>query len=133
MIARRPDATLEISNTGGFGEQQWHHVRTKLHNAASRVFLAHTSSGDGERRVLTISGLEVEFALSTWPKLSTLQVSLFADDTHDSKIRDLVIDVDFTYVADGNSLRFEREQVPPAEQWIVAEYENAPSSAGGAL
>lgn len=78
---------------------------------------------------LTLSGLEVEFALSGFPNLSTLKVALYEDDANDAKVRDLEAVVDYTYVADGNYLFFSEEQVPPSEMWISAEYEVLPDSA----
>ncbi len=80
---------------------------------------------------LTLSGLEVEFALSGYPNLSTLTVALYEDDENDAKVRDLEEVVDYTYVADGNLLRFTEEQVPASEMWIAAEYEVLPDSIGG--
>jgi hypothetical protein len=72
---------------------------------------------------LTLSGLSAEFELSDWPQLDTLVVELYAADDEDEKIRDLVIGVDFSYVAQGNFLRFNEAQLPPSETWIVARYE----------
>ena len=71
---------------------------------------------------LTLSGLLLEFELSALPKLDTLVIALYEGESDDSHIRDLLINVDFTYVADGNKIRFEADQVPPSEYFIVAEY-----------
>ena len=78
---------------------------------------------------LTLSGLEVEFALSGYPNLSTLTVALYEDDDSAAKVRDLEAAVDYTYVADGNLLLFTDDQVPASEMWIAAEYEVLPDSA----
>ncbi len=71
---------------------------------------------------LTLSGLQSEFALSHYPDLDTLQVSLYASDDSDSKIRDLTLDTDYSYVEERNAIRFEYEQVPESEVYIVADY-----------
>ena len=76
-----------------------------------------------EKLGLTLSGLSVDFELSEFPQLETLQVALYADATNESKIKDLVIDQDFTYNADKNALHFQEEQVPQSEYYIVARYE----------
>ena len=75
-----------------------------------------------EQLGLTLSGLQSEFALSRVPDLDTLAVSLYADTSDESKIRDLTIDVDFTYVEESNSILFENDQVPESQQYILAEY-----------
>lgn len=71
---------------------------------------------------LTLSGLQSEFALSNYPDLDTLEVSLYATADNDSKIRDLTLDTDYSYVEARNAIRFEYEQVPESETYIVAEY-----------
>lgn len=71
---------------------------------------------------LTISGLQVEFYLSELPDDSTLVVSLYADQTEDSFVRELIIDEDYTYHQDVNAIRFVAGQVPESETWIVVEY-----------
>ena len=71
---------------------------------------------------LVISGLLLEFALSDHPDVSTLKVSLYADQTEDSFLKELVKDVDYSYDAEKNVIRFEAEQVPTSETWIVVEY-----------
>jgi len=80
---------------------------------------------------LTLSGLEAEFALSGFPRLSTLEVALYEDDENEAKVRDLVPDADYTYEPDGNLLRFDATQLPPSEMWITAVYEVLPDTAGG--
>lgn len=71
---------------------------------------------------LTLSGLQVEFELSRVPVLETLEVSLYADRDEASWIRDLTIDVDFTYVEENNAIRFEYDQIPDSQQYVLAEY-----------
>ena len=80
-----------------------------------------------ERLGLTLSGLEARFELTTFPRLETLVVRLYSDETEESFIQDLLIDVDFEYVQDGNYLVFREEQVPPSEYYITAEYEPLPT------
>lgn len=75
-----------------------------------------------EQLGLTLSGLQAEFALSRVPILDTLKVSLYADSTEESKIKDLTLDVDYTYVEERNAIHFEYEQIPASQQYILAEY-----------
>lgn len=70
---------------------------------------------------LLLSGLQLDFALSAVPDLETLEVSLY-DTDGETKLKDLTIDVDFTYVEDTNSIHFEYSQVPDSDQYIQAEY-----------
>ena len=72
---------------------------------------------------LTLSGLSAEFELSDWPQIETLEAALYASDNEDEKIRDLAAGTDFTYLAQGNRIRFEESQLPPSETWIVVKYE----------
>ncbi len=71
---------------------------------------------------LTLSGLSVDFELSQYPQLDTLEVALYAAEDEDEKVRDLIRGEDFTYVADGNYLHFGETQIPPSEHYIVAKY-----------
>jgi hypothetical protein len=71
---------------------------------------------------LTLSGLVAEFSLSRCPSLGTMVVKLYENDSTESFVRELIIDEDFAYVADGNLLRFVEEQVPPSEQYVTATY-----------
>lgn len=71
---------------------------------------------------LTLSGLQAEFALSRFPDLDTLKVAIYDTPDTESKVRDLTLDTDYTYVEERNAIRFEHEQVPESEQYIVAEY-----------
>ncbi len=78
---------------------------------------------------LTASGLEVEFALSQNCDENSLVVSLYEDDTDESFIRELEKDVDYTFVVERNTIRFDELQVPPAQYYIVAEYRVLPEGA----
>ncbi len=71
---------------------------------------------------LTASGLEVEFVLSQSCDENSLVVALYESDDNDSLVRTLVKDEDYTYVVERNAIRFDEEQVPPAQYYIVAEY-----------
>ena len=72
---------------------------------------------------LVLSGLLSEFELSRYPDLESLKVGLYATDDTDSKLQDLTLNTHFTYVEERNSIRFEQEQVPDSEQYIVVEYQ----------
>jgi len=75
-----------------------------------------------QRLGLTLSGLQSKFELSRWPNLDTLTVSLYSDDSGESLEAVLERDVDYTYNVQCNEIRFEEDQVPPSEWYIVAEY-----------
>jgi len=72
---------------------------------------------------LTVSGLDLEFVLSEPCDETTLTVRLF--ETEDSEGPSTLLEqgVDYSYVVSRNSIRFEPDQVPPSEIYIVAEYE----------
>ena len=72
---------------------------------------------------LTISGLELEFPLSEPCNEESLVVTLYADQTDESLIGELVRDEDYSFVPARNAIRFEPSQVPPSEAYIVAEYD----------
>lgn len=71
---------------------------------------------------LTLSGLIAEFALSRIPEIDTLVVSIYDAPDEASKVRDLTLDVDFSYVEDRNVIVFERDQIPESEQYIKVSY-----------
>lgn len=71
---------------------------------------------------LTLSGLQVDFALSRVPELDTLAVSLYADETDESKIGDLTLDADYSYIEETNSIHFEYDQIPDSQTYISVEY-----------
>lgn len=81
---------------------------------------------------LLASGLEVEFALSRNCDENSLVVSLYEEDTDEGFVRELVKDVDYTFVVENNAIRFDEEQVPPAQYYIVAEYGVLPEGASSA-
>ena len=70
---------------------------------------------------LTLSGLQVDFALSRVPDVDTLEVALY-DDTQENKIKDLTLDTDYSYNEETNSLHFDHDQIPPADYWISVDY-----------
>lgn len=72
---------------------------------------------------LTISGLELEFILSEPCNEETLVVKLYADETDESLIGELNRGEDYSFVAARNAIRFEPDQVPPSESFILAEYD----------
>lgn len=72
---------------------------------------------------LTVSGLELEFPLSEACNEQTLVVTLYADQTDESLIGELVRGEDYSFVPARNAIRFEPSQVPPSEAYIVAEYD----------
>ncbi len=71
---------------------------------------------------LTLSGLQAEFTLSAYPDLDSMKVGLYATADEESKIRDLTLDVDYTYVEERNAIHFEYEQLPESEQYLLVEY-----------
>ena len=71
---------------------------------------------------LLVSGLELEFVLSLPCDETTLEVSLYADETDDQPIETLELDTDYSFNIANNSISFGPGQVPPSETWIVAEY-----------
>jgi hypothetical protein len=77
---------------------------------------------------LTLSGLALEFELSRYPKLETMTVALY--DADDEKVKDLLIDVDFTYDAVTNKVVFTETQVPASQTSIVVEYQSQPRPNG---
>ena len=50
-------------------------------------------------------------------------VTLYADQTDESLIGELIRGEDYSFVAARNAIRFEPSQVPPSEAYIVAEYD----------
>jgi len=78
---------------------------------------------------LNASGLNLEFALSTPADNTTLSVRLYAEESEESFIKELVQDQDYTYILERNSLLFEIESLPPSEAYIVVEYRVLPEGA----
>ncbi len=79
-----------------------------------------------ERLGLTLSGLNLRFVLSRWPNVDTLTVKLYADESTESFVRDLIPGEDFTYEAPCKRLIFTEDQVPPSEHYVVATYSALP-------
>lgn len=79
---------------------------------------------------LQISGLDLRFTLTDFPILDSLVVDLYEDADKESLVRQLEIDVDFTYDPAENAIVFTEEQIPPPEYYITATYR--PLSAGSA-
>jgi len=71
---------------------------------------------------LVLSGLATEFELSGVPDETTIEAKLYSTSDESGFERDLVKDEDFVYIHDRNSIRFEEDQVPPAEWYIVVSY-----------
>lgn len=71
---------------------------------------------------LTLSGLQAEFELSKFPDLDSLEVAIYSSPETDSKLQDLTLDTDYSYVEERNSIRFEFAQMPESETYIVAQY-----------
>lgn len=78
---------------------------------------------------LTASGLVVEFVLSEPADPDDIQVSLYASNDQDDLIGDLTNGEDFTFVLERNAIRFELDQIPPSETWLVVDYRALPSGA----
>ncbi|MEY3210847.1 MAG: hypothetical protein RIT28_1328 [Pseudomonadota bacterium] len=78
---------------------------------------------------LTLSGLVAEYELSERPREDTLEVSLYSSASEEDFEKELVRDVDYIYVVERNSLRFEEGQVPPSQWFIKVEYELLPKGA----
>ena len=78
---------------------------------------------------LTLSGLERDFALSDWPRMETLSVTLYEDGTEEGLAGELTMDEDYTpylfYPAEDDPvvhLIFEADSLPPPGSAIVATY-----------
>ena len=70
---------------------------------------------------LTVSGLEVEFILSGLPDESSMKVKIYGDAEETSLIGELEKD-DYSYVVARNAVRFELDQIPPSESYVLVEY-----------
>jgi hypothetical protein len=71
---------------------------------------------------LTASGLKLNFILSSLADASSLKVALYAEESDDSLIAELVQGEDYTYDADENAIVFAIESLPASETYILAEY-----------
>lgn len=71
---------------------------------------------------LTASGLKLNFILSSPADSSSLSVSLYAEESEDSLIAELVQGEDYTFDVEENSIVFAIESLPASETYILAEY-----------
>jgi|GEM_PF-1382950 len=71
---------------------------------------------------LLVSGLELEFVLTSPCDETTLEVMLFEEETDEKPLKTLEMDTDYSFNIANNSIVFGAGQVPPSETWIVAEY-----------
>jgi hypothetical protein len=78
---------------------------------------------------LVVSGLQLEFELSDLPDLDTLVVKLYAEESDDSLIGELVRNEDYTYIIENNSILFNADSLPQSETFILAEYRVLPTGA----
>lgn len=81
---------------------------------------------------LTLSGLTLVFELSRQPKIETLDVRVYANESTDSLLDELVLDEDYSYDAQRNAVVFTLEQAPAASTWITVRYELLPRGATNA-
>ena len=72
---------------------------------------------------LVLSGLSLEFELSERPDENTIEVALYKDASDDSFVEVLEKDVDYQYISERNSIRFEEEQIPPSQWYVQVRYE----------
>ena len=71
---------------------------------------------------LTASGLKLNFILSSPADSSSLKVSLYAEESDDSLIAELVQGEDYTFDVEENSIVFNIDSLPASETYILAEY-----------
>ena len=71
---------------------------------------------------LTASGLKLNFVLSSPADSSSLKVSLYAEESDDSLIAELVQGEDYTFDVEENSIVFNIDSLPASETYILAEY-----------
>lgn len=71
---------------------------------------------------LLASGLGLVFELSEPADPRGLTAALYSDRSDDAKIRDLEVDVDFTFDAAQNAIVFDSAHIPPSETFIVVDY-----------
>jgi hypothetical protein len=119
------DSKLDISCQSPNGVAYWGQRYIELarrRNGVLESICAEDFTPVVENLGLGISGLASRFTLSQRPVIDTLEVKLFEDSETESFVRDLVIDVDFTYHAEGNYLYFTEAQVPPPRYYVTAKY-----------
>ena len=56
-------------------------------------------------------------------------MKLYADETNESLVKELIRGEEYEYVPDGNFIVFREENVPPSEYFIVAQYDPLPDGA----
>ncbi|MDP2310305.1 MAG: lamin tail domain-containing protein [Pseudomonadota bacterium] len=123
---RAPEFEGEPSCSSANGQADW--GRRYLRAVEETVGLVDSICDDDFSPIvnelgLTLSGLQADFALSGMPRLDSLKVSIYADADESSKIRDLTLDVDYSYIEEENLIRFELDQVPESQQYILVEYQ----------
>lgn len=72
---------------------------------------------------LLASGLELVFVLSDEAAPAGMSAALYSERSDDAKIRDLELDVDYTFDADQNAIVFDAAHIPPSETYIVVTYQ----------
>ena len=71
---------------------------------------------------LVLSGLSLEFELSERPDENTIEVALYETADSRSLVGTLTKDVDYVYLSDRNAIRFQEDQIPPAQYFIEVRY-----------
>ena len=71
---------------------------------------------------LLASGLNLVFVLSEEAAPNGMSAALYSERSEDAKIRDLELDVDYTFDADQNAIVFDAAHLPPSETYIVVSY-----------
>ena len=69
-----------------------------------------------------LSGLSLEFELSERPDENTIEVALYETADSRSLVGTLTKDVDYVYLSDRNAIRFQEDQIPPAQYFIEVRY-----------
>jgi hypothetical protein len=72
---------------------------------------------------LHLSGLAVEFELSELPDVTTLEGAEYETADDATFLRDLVLEEDFDYIRERNSVRFRDGKAPAPEHYITISYE----------
>ncbi|MEZ4317492.1 MAG: lamin tail domain-containing protein [Myxococcota bacterium] len=129
--ARPPseDAPACISDNGlGFYGERYLAAANRTGGLADSI-CAEDFAPIVSRLGLTLAGLRLEFGLSRKPKLDTLRVEVYEDESNDSLLAELERGVDYTYDIDANALVFTVEQAPLASTFIVARYQILPNGA----
>lgn len=126
LVGTNPtESSFDISCTSSGGEA--YYARRYIDMAARTGGISESICSEDFTPVLqnmglNISGLNLTFTLSKIPSPGSLVVKLYEDTTEDSFVRELEEGVDFTYDVELNALVFDEDQLPPAENYITAEY-----------